>query len=51
MKGNKDTVELLMAKGGDINARYDIGYTPLDEANRSGHKDVAELLEKHGARE
>ena len=47
--GHKDVVELLLAKGADVNAKMHGGLTPL----RMGkdHKDVVELLRKHGGHE
>ncbi len=49
-KGNS-MVELLLAKGADVNAKDDGGETPLDAAVNNGHKDVAELLRQHGGHE
>ena len=48
-RGAKDTVELLIDKGADVNARDPKGRTPLDYAHKLGHKEIAELLRKHGA--
>ena len=42
--GHKDVVELLLAHGAEVNARYSDGYTPLHYAAANGHKDVVELL-------
>ncbi len=47
--GKKRTVELLIAKGADVNARDKDGQTPLSEAAESHHKDLVDLLIKHGA--
>ena len=53
--GHKEIVELLIAKGADVNAKEKYGGTPLDAAIQSrkfpkGHPEVAELLRKHGAK-
>ena len=41
---NKDVAELLIAKGADVNAKDDNGWTPLHHAVPDGHKEIAELL-------
>jgi len=46
-EGHKDVVELLLAKGANVNAKDEGGKTPLYKA----HKDVVELLRKHGGHE
>ncbi len=43
--------ELLINNGANINAKTDQGDTPLRLAQYEGHKDMAELLMKHGAHE
>ena len=43
-----DVVELLILKGAKVNATDKKGSTPLGWADQTGHKDVAELLIKHG---
>ena len=45
---SKDIVQLLIAKGADINAKDNSGRTPL---NLAKNDDVKELLRKHGAKE
>ena len=47
--GHKEVVELLIAKGADVNAKNDGGYTPLHQAAINGHKEIAELLIEKGA--
>jgi ankyrin repeat protein len=44
-------VELLIAEGAKINTGNYDGYSPLRRAARQGHKDMVELLERHGAKE
>ena len=46
---NKETAELLIAKGADINAKDDTGGTPLFWAALEGNEEVAELLIGQGA--
>jgi cytohesin len=48
---HKDIVELLVANGADVNAKNKNGRPPLYWAVKKGHKDIAELLRKHGALE
>ena len=45
-KGHKEIVELLIAKGVDVNAKNNRGGTPLHLAN---NKEIAELLIANGA--
>ena len=58
MEGHKTIVEILLAKGADVNAD-DVGAgTPLDGAESlqmrddycAEHKEIADLLRKHGAK-
>ena len=51
--GHREIVDLLIAKGADINATAGagdgVGWTPLHEAAEGGHKKVVELLILKGA--
>ena len=47
LNGRKVIVELLIAKGADVNAKDDNGRTPLDWASKT---DTADLLRKHGGK-
>jgi len=62
--GNKAIVEMLISKGADINAKTDKGHTPMSLAEKygrytpmsmaeeiNGHKQIVEMLRKHGAKE
>jgi len=50
--GQKEIVELLIAKGADVNAKGSKGYfTPLDTAlSHSLDKEIADLIRKHGGK-
>jgi len=48
-EGHKEIVELLIAKGADVNAKNKGDVTPLYGAARSGRKEIAELLIAKGA--
>ncbi len=54
VKGHKEIVELLIAKGTDVNAKVALGpkqgLTPLDAANETNHPEIAALLRKHGGK-
>lgn len=47
-EGHKAVAELLIAKGVDVNAKTKYGETPLDLAISKEHKELADLLRKHG---
>jgi|WetSurMetagenome_2_1015567.scaffolds.fasta_scaffold145149_2 uncharacterized protein len=47
-EGHKDVVELLLAKGADLNAKTNMGMTPLDLAVSNSREDLAELLHRRG---
>ncbi|KAK7408038.1 hypothetical protein QQX98_009811 [Neonectria punicea] len=49
LRGHKDTAELLLQRGADIEAKQSSGATPLDEACWKGHKHVVEFLLSSGA--
>ena len=46
--GHKEIVELLLAKGADVNAKGWDGRTPVDYAIRK--EELANLLRKHGGK-
>ena len=46
-EGHKEVIELLIAKGADVNVKDDDGTTPLDMAD---DKETADLLRKHGGK-
>jgi len=48
--GYKEIVELLIAKGADVNAKYVDGETPLDAAEQERHTGIANLLRKHSGK-
>ena len=46
----KEMAELLIAAGADVNAKDVEGQTPLDWAEEEKHKEIADLLRKHGGK-
>ena len=48
--GYKDIVELLLAKGADVNAKNKRGVTPLDWAIGRKKTETSDLLRKHGGK-
>ena len=48
--GHEEIVEMLIAKGADINAKAIVGGTALDFALMRKQKEIADLLRKHGGK-
>ena len=48
--GRMEVIELLIENGADVNAKDEDGGTPLLYATLSGHKEIADLLRKHGGK-
>jgi len=48
--GTGQIVEMLISKGANVNAKNKNGQTPLQLAVTNGHKDIADILRKHGAK-
>ncbi len=44
LKGYKEVIELLIAKGADVNAKIKLGITPLMNAVYKGHEEIVDLL-------
>ena len=42
--------ELLITKGADVNAKMEDGRTPLNFTESKEHKEIADLLRKHGGK-
>ena len=49
-KGHKETIELLITNGADVNAKEDSGHMPLDIAEEEKDTETADLLRKHGGK-
>jgi ankyrin repeat protein len=49
-KGYKEVVELLIAKGADLNAKTKNGNTALDLAIQYNQSEIADLIRKHGGK-
>jgi ankyrin repeat protein len=50
VRGHKEMVELLIAKGAEVNARNG-KCSVLYVAKALGHEEIADLLRQHGAKE
>jgi len=50
LDGPNEIIELLIAKGADVNQKDVNGETPLDWAEETNNKEIADLLRKHGAK-
>ncbi|ORY96584.1 ankyrin repeat-containing domain protein, partial [Syncephalastrum racemosum] len=48
-EGKVDKIASLLKQGANTNIRDNEGWTPLHEAARHGHVEIAELLVQHGA--
>ena len=48
-KGNKEIVELLLAKGADVHVKTNDGRTVLHRAVEKGNKEIVQLLLANGA--
>lgn len=49
LKGHKAIVEVLLARGADVNSKTSDGFTPLLDAALNGHTSVVEVLLEKGA--
>ena len=48
--GHNEIAELLIAEGADVNAKANGGLTPLYFAELTRHKEITDLLRKHGGK-
>ena len=48
--GQKETAELLIAEGANVNAKSRSGYTPADSASGFNKPEIVDLLRKHGGK-
>lgn len=48
-RGDLDNMELLLSNGAEVDARTEMGLTPLQAAKISGREEAVKLLEKYGA--
>ena len=49
-EGNIEAVKQHLAAGANVNAKDDVGKTPLDGAIEFKHPEIADLLRKHGGK-
>jgi len=47
-EGRTETVNLLLDRGADVNAKTENGETPLIAATNKGHTDIVQLLSTGG---
>jgi len=50
LRGDIETVRMLITAGADVDARGVAGATPLDDAALKGHTEISRILLDHGAR-
>jgi ankyrin repeat protein len=48
--GQTEIAELLITNGADVNARDNVGKTPIDWAIEYDETEIADLLRKHGGK-
>jgi ankyrin repeat protein len=48
-QNNVAMVELLIARGADVSRPESHGYTPITRAGFKGHRDIIQVLKRHGA--
>lgn len=49
--GHTETVQVLLAKGAEVNAKNNYGDTALMKAKKMGHKEIVRILKEAGAKE
>lgn len=47
-RGHKDIAELLIARGVDVKARNENGWTAMNSARHGDQEELVELLKRHG---
>lgn len=50
INGHVEAAEVLIGAGTDVNWKSNQGETPLDVAQKNGHRRLIDLFQKHGAR-
>ena len=48
--GNIEAIKQQLAAGADVNAGEEEAFTPLDHATLWGHKEISDLIRKHGGK-